>query len=158
MQYIQLPHKSGPRPETTPNIPHVQIGVEVLPYIYEEMARRVYAIPGIEDRKSVIASWRGMWLSDRLHILRPEAILGGREFGHIHHDASLHIFLEPTRADEAVESGWAIHHPFALENRDGWDGFVMLYTPQSLDELDITMQLIMDGYNFVTGQDIKIEE
>ena len=157
MQYVKLPVRPGPRPETTHNIPHVQIGVEVVPVVNDEMARKVYSIPGIEDRASVIASWRGMWLSDSLTILRPEAIIGGREFGHIHHDGSLHIFLEPDRADEAVETGWAVHHPFAVGNSDGWDGFVMLYTPQSLDELEVTMQLIIDGYNFVTGQNFKFE-
>jgi len=31
----------------------------------------------------------------------------------------------------------------------------MLYTPQSMEELDVTFQLIVDGYNFVTGQKIK---
>lgn len=76
----------------------------------------------------------------------------------MNHDGSLHIFLEPDRADEAVEAGWAVHHPFAVDNRDGGDGFVMLYTPQSLDELDVTLQLILDGYNFVTGQAVTLGE
>ena len=150
-----LPIRSGPRPETTMRVPHVQIDVEPVPEVHEEMVRRVYAIPGIEDRPSVVASWRGLWLSENLTVFKPEALIGGREFAHIHTDGSLHIFLEPERAIEAVETGWAIFHPFAVQGLEGWDGFVMLYTPQSFDELDVTFQLIVDGYNYVTGQRIS---
>ena len=149
-----LPIRSGPRPETTMGVPHVQIDVEPVPEVHEEMIRRVYAIPGIEDRPSVVASWRGIWLSENLTIVQPEALIGGREYAHIHTDGSLHIFLESSRAIEAVETGWAIFHPFAVQGLQGWDGFVMLYTPQSFDELDVTFQLIVDGYNYVTGQEI----
>ncbi len=31
----------------------------------------------------------------------------------------------------------------------------MLYTPRSMEELDVTFQLIVDGFNFVTGQNIQ---
>ena len=31
----------------------------------------------------------------------------------------------------------------------------MLYTPQSMVELDVIFQLIVDSYNFVTGQNIQ---
>ena len=110
------------------------------------------AIRVLCDRQSVIASWRALWLSDTVEIKTPSAIIGGREFAHIHDDGSLHIFLEPERAIQAVETGWAIHHPFAVQELDGWDGFVMLYTPQSFEELGVTFQLIVDGYKYVTGK------
>ena len=147
--------RSGPRPETTTEIPHVQIGVELVPEVHEEMVRRIYAIPGIEDRPSVISSWRGLWISEDVGLVQADALIGGREFAHIHTDGSLHIFLEPMRAIQAVETGWAVLHPFAVQGLQGWDGFVMLYTPQSFDELNVTFQLIVDGYNYVTGQLIK---
>jgi len=149
-----LPIRSGPRPETTTGVPHVQIDVELVPEIHEEMIRRVYSIPGIEDQPSVVSSWRGLWLSENLAVVEPDALIGGREFGHIHNDGSLHIFLEPRRAIEAVNTGWAIFHPFAVQGLQGWDGFVMLYTPQSFDELDVTFQLIVDGFNNVAGLEI----
>lgn len=157
IQYTELPVRPGPRIETTQGVPHVQIGVELVHDVHEEMVRRIYSIPGLEDRRSVIGSWRGMWLSDSLTIVAKDAVIDGREYAHIHHDGSLHIFLEPERAVEAVEAKWAIHHPFALQNQEGWDGFVMLYTPQSFEELAVTMQLIVDGYNYVTGQNLKID-
>jgi phospholipase/carboxylesterase len=147
-----LPIRSGPRPETTTGIPHVQIDVELVAEVHEEMIRRIYAIPGIEDQPSVIASWRGLWISEDVSVVQAEALINGREFAHIHADGSLHIFLEPIWAIQAVKAGWAIFHPFAVQELEGWEGFVMLYTPQSFDELDVTFRLIVDGYNYVSGQ------
>ena len=153
---VPLPKRASPRPETTMDIPHVQIGVQPVPNINTELFLRVYSISGIENRPSIISlpGTRGLWLSKELSLEHPEVIVAGREFAHIHPDGSLHISLPPARALEAVETGWAIQHPFAGK-RKGWEGFVMLYTPQSMEELDVTFQLIVDGYNFVTGQKIK---
>jgi len=152
IDYEPLPTRSGKRPRTTPNIPHHQIGVDIVPEVHDEMVRRIYSIPGIEDKPSVVLSWQGMWIKRGVDLVHPEAILGGREFSHIHDDGSLHIFLEPSRAAEAVKAGWAIEHPFAIQSPSRWKGFVMLYTPQSMEELDVTFQLIVEGYNYVTGQ------
>lgn len=152
---MELPTRCDSRPETTTGIPHHQIGVELLPEVNEELFRRVYSLPGIENQTSVIAGWRSLWLTDEVSVAVPEALINGsREFGHIHDDGSLHIFLKPSRANEAVEACWGIDHPFAVQQREGWDGFVMLYTPQSIDELNVTFQLIVDAYNYVTGQNL----
>ena len=151
LEYLALPSRIGERPQTSKDIPHVQIGVSLVPEVHDEMILQIYSIPGVEDQVSVLTSWRALWLNDTLRINVPEAIIDGREFAHIHGDGSLHIFLEPVRADQAVEAGWADHHPFAVQNQEGWDGFVLLYTPQTFDELDVITQLIIDGYNYVTG-------
>ena len=150
-----LPIRSGPRPETTTGVPHVQIDVELIPEVHDEMIRRIYAIPGIEDQPSVIGSWRGLWLSEDVSVVQAEALIDGREFAHIHADGSLHIFLDPIWAIQAVKAGWAVFHPFAVQDLEGWEGFVILYTPQSFDELDVTFRLTVDGYNNVSGQMIQ---
>jgi phospholipase/carboxylesterase len=146
--FEDLPIRSGPRPETTTEIPHVQIDVEAVPEVYDEMVRRIYSIPGIEDRPAYISTFRALWISENQNYVQQAAYISGREFGHIHPDGSLHIFLDPNRANEAIETFWAVDHPFDL------DGFVMLYTPQSFDELNVTFQLIVDGFNYVTGQQV----
>ncbi|MCA0931157.1 DUF5519 family protein [Lutimonas saemankumensis] len=150
---VELPQRAISRPETTTGIPHVQIGVEPVAEVNEELIRRVFSIPGIENQTSVVGGSHGMWLTEEIIVFEPNFI-GGREFGHIHDDGSLHIFLEPSRSFEAVEKGWATYHPFALEGREGWEGFVLLYTPQTMEELDWTFQLILDGFNYVTGQNL----
>jgi phospholipase/carboxylesterase len=69
----------------------------------------------------------------------------------------LHAPLPLERALEVAETGWGERHPWA-EQRDGWEGLVMFYTPQSMAELDITFQLIVESYNFVTGQSLDASE
>jgi len=152
---VPLTIRTGPRPETTVNIPHIQIDIAPVPEVHRSLFERVYSINGIENRPSIISlpGARSMWLKEELSLKHPEVIVSGREFAHIHPDGSLHISLPPKRAQEAVEAGWAIYHPFS--KRKGWEGFVMLYTPQSMEELNVTFQLIVDGYNFVTGQKIQ---
>lgn len=154
IDYETLPIREGVRPTTTSSIPHTQIDVDLVPDVHEEMVRRIYSIAGIEEKNSVVLSWQGLWIEESLTVAHPDAFIGGREFGHIHDDGSLHIFLEPHRAIDAIDAGWAVSHPFAVEGREGWDGFVMLYTPQSIEELNVTFQLIVDAYNYVSGQQV----
>jgi phospholipase/carboxylesterase len=135
-------------------MPHAQIGVTPDPAIDGELRRRVYALPGVLDRPTVIsvAGARALWLADDVETLRPEAILRGREFAHIHPDGSLHAILPAPRAHEAIAAGWAEQHPIAAQV--GMPGLVLLYTPHTRDELDIVVALVVDSYNFVTGRSI----
>lgn len=149
-----LPERTSPRPQTTSTVPHVQIGVRSVPEIDAALLRQVASLHGVEIRPTVISlpGAKGFWLNERVELARPKAILGGREFAHVHPDGSLHASLTPERAREAVEAGWAVLHPWA-DQRAGWEGFVMLYTPQSMEELAVVFQLVVDSYNFVTGRD-----
>lgn len=97
-----------------------------------------------------------MWIGDEVQITRPDQIVSGREFAHIHPDGSLHASLPSDRALEAVEAGWAEPQPIAEEL--GVPGLVMIYTPQTLDELESVLQLVVDSYNFVTGQILEVSE
>ena len=98
-----------------------------------------------------------MWLSDDTPLVHPEVIVAGREFAHIYPDGSMHLPLPFERALEVAVKGWGKRHPW-VDQREGWDGFVMLYTPQSMPELDITFQLVVDSYNHVTGQTIQASD
>lgn len=135
-------------------MPHAQIGVTAEPAIDRELRRRAYALPGVLDRPTVISvlGARALWLADEVDLLRPESILRGREFAHIHPDGSLHATLPPPRAREAIAAGWAEPHPIA--EHLGMPGLVLLYTPRSMEELDVVVDLVVDSYNFVTGRSI----
>ena len=154
-----LPERSGPRPQTSGTVPHVQIGVEPVLAVTDELFRRAFTLPGVEDRPTIVSlpGARGMWLSDDIPLAHPEAIVSGREFAHIHPDGSLHAPLPYERALEVAENGWGERHPWADE-RDGWDGLVMLFTPQSMAELEIIFQLIVESYNHVTGQTLQASD
>ena len=154
--HTELPQRSGPPPRTTGSVPHTQIDVDAVPEVHDELFRRTFALPDVENRPTIVSlpGARGVWLSDGVPIAHPEAIVAGREFTHIHPDGSLHTPLPFERAIEAVDAGWAERHPWA-DQRDGWEGLVMIYTPRSLDELDVVLQLIVESYNFVTGRDVE---
>ena len=146
-----LPNRETPRPVTTDGIPHIQIDVEAVPDISEELLRRVSKIAGVELRDTIVGrrGSSGFWLSDKIKMARPESIIRGREFAHCHPDGSLHASLPPNLAAKAVKAGWATPHPWAT-NKPGLEGFVMIYTPVTYDELEVVFQLVVESYKYVT--------
>lgn len=154
-----LPEREGPRRKSTGDIPHIQLDAEPNPTVDAELRRRAFDFPGVLDRPTdrSLPGARGLALSDELDLARPDVIEGSREFAHIHPDGSLHVWLPVDRALEVHETKWGETHPWA--DRDGfWPGVVMVYTPETFDELDITLRILADAYNFVTGESITIAE
>jgi phospholipase/carboxylesterase len=135
-------------------MPHSQIGVQPDDQVNAELYRRAFALPDVSNRPTVISvpGARALWLDDSVPLAHPEAIVAGREFAHIHPDGSLHAALAPERARQAIESGWAEPHPMAQYM--GNEGMVMLYTPRTMQELDVIFQLVVDSYNYVTGRSV----
>ena len=81
-----LPERSGSRPRTTPTNPHTQLEQNPEPEVVEELARRVFALPGVEERPSAISvpGARALWLRGDIAPGPQEAFMIGREFAHIH--------------------------------------------------------------------------
>jgi hypothetical protein len=154
-----LAERSGPHTETSGTVPHVQIGVRPITAINDELLRRAFASPGVESRPTIVSlpGALGMWLSNDIPLAHPEVIIAGREFAHIHPDGSLHAPLPFERALEVAAKGWGERHPWA-DKREGWDGLVIIFTPQSMSELDIVFQLVIESYNHVTGKTIQASD
>jgi len=133
----------------------VQNFVDPVPNIDSELRRRIYLLPGVEERETIVSftGTTALWLSDDFDFADPETTLRDREFAHIHVDGSLHAVLPVDLAIEATTAKWAELHPW-VGREDFWNGMVMLYTPQNPDELEVTWRLVVDSYNFVTGQQI----
>jgi hypothetical protein len=150
---LQLPARTMQRPATTNSVPHVQVNVETVPELNDELLRRVSGIPHVEVRNTVVSlpGAKGFWLADELPLAHPEVIVGGREFSHVHPDGSLHASLHPETARAAVKAGWAVPHPWA-NRRAGWEGFVTIYSPLTVDDLDVVFQRVLESYSFVTGR------
>ena len=148
-----LPIRTGPAPYTSKHVPHIQVGVEPVPEISAAFLRRVDEIPGVSIHDTIIsiAGALGFWLDENMPLAHPEVIVKGREFGHIHPDGSLHIALSPDLAARAIKAGWAIYHPWA-KTRPGWEGFVMIYTPRTMAEMETVIQLVQGSYEFITGK------
>ncbi len=149
----ELPIRTSPRPMTTDGVPHVQLNVETLPELTAELLRRVATIPNVEIRDTVISlpGAKGFWLNDALSLAHPEIMVSGREFAHMHPDGSLHASLPLPLAMEAIDAGWALSHPWS-KRRAGWEGFVMIYSATTVEELDVVVELIFRAYDFITGK------
>jgi hypothetical protein len=149
-----VPNRRGSRPRTTPTNPHTQLEQNPQPEMVEELAWRVFALPGVEERPSAISvpGARALWLRDRLPAGPREAFMIGREFAHIHPmpDGSLHAALPPEVAQEAISKGWAEQHPVA---RLGYipQNVVMIYAPRDAQEVEVVAGLVIGAYRYASG-------
>jgi len=139
-----LPTRSGPRPRTTTSSPHTQLDQQPAdPSIREQLAAKLFGLPGVAERPSAISVPGARALTLRQPGPRSEMFMVGSEFAHLHPapDFSLHAALPRDLMVEAVETGWAEPHPIA---RLGLipDTIVMLYAPRDENELDVVADLV----------------
>ena len=76
-------------------------------------------------------------------ITRPEAMIVGREFTHIHpqpHGGSMHTKLPEHQVAEVVDKGWGEHHPLALDG--SIPNLLMVYAPRDDGDLDVVRIII----------------
>jgi len=151
-----LPPRAGSRPRTTPSNPHTQLDQQPEDRtLREELAARLWSLPDVEERPTVISvpGARALWLRDGVTAGPPEAFMLEREFAHLHpgHDQSLHATLPPDLAGAAIAAGWAELHPVA---RLGYipATTVTLYAPRNWDELEIIHGLLLASYRFAGGR------
>lgn len=152
MSSAPLPRRAGSRPRTTPTNPHTQVDQQPTdPAIAEELARRVFELPGVVDEPSRISvpGARALTLSPGEPTGPEEAFLIEREFAHLHPapDHSLHAMLPLDVAAEAVDAGWAEPHPVALLGLIPRTA-VMLYAPRDEAELDVIGGLVRASHAF----------
>ena len=150
-----LPERTGSRPSTTPTNPHTQLDQNPEELVVREFARRVFALPDVEERPSAISvpGARALWLRNEVPAGPQEAFMIGREFAHIHPlpDGSMHAALPPELAEEAREKGWAEQHPVA---RMGYisPNVVMIYAPRHTGEIEIVAGLVAESYRYAGGR------
>jgi hypothetical protein len=147
-----LTARPGDRPRTTPTNPHTQLDQQPSDLRWvDELARRVFALPGVVEEPSGISvpGARALVLAPGEPAGPAEAFLIGREFAHLHPapDHSLHAMLPLETADEAVEAGWAEPHPIALRGLIPRNA-VMLYAPRDESELDVIESLVRASHAF----------
>src|SRR5215218_6634044 len=133
--------RAGYRPRTTPTNPHTQLDQQPSDLRWvDELARRVFALPGVVEEPSRISvpGARALALAPGESIGPPEAFLIDREFAHLHPapDHSLHAMLPAETVTDAVAAGWAELHPVALRGLIPRNA-VMLYAPRDEAELDV---------------------
>jgi hypothetical protein len=147
-----LPIRVGDRPRTTPTNPHTQLDQQPTDMNWiEELARRVFALPGVVEEPSQISvpGARALVLAPDEPTGPPEAFLIGREFAHLHPapDHSLHAMLPTETVTKAVAAGWAEPHPVALRGLIPPTA-VMLYAPRDEAELEVIEGLVRASHAF----------
>ena len=147
-----LPTRVGDRPRTTPTNPHTQLDQQPTDLRWiEELARRVFELPGVVEEPSRISvpGARALVLGPDEPSGPPEAFLIDREFAHLHPapDHSLHAMLPAATVTEAVAAGWAEPHPVALRGLIPPTA-VMLYAPRDAAELDVIERLVRASHAF----------
>jgi hypothetical protein len=161
MAHRSLPPRRGERPRTTATNPHTQLDQQpVDAALVEELARRLFALPGVVEQPSLISvpGARALTLVPGTPAGPPEAFMIEREFAHLHPapDYSLHAMLPPDLAQAAIDAGWAELHPVA---RMGLlpPTAVMLYAPRDEDELAVVQQLVEASHRFARSADIALD-
>jgi hypothetical protein len=120
-------------------------------HLIGELARRVFALPGVVEERSQISvpGARALVLAPGEPAGPPEAFLIGREFAHLHPDPdySLHAMLPTGTVAAAVDAGWAEPHPVALRGLIPPTA-VMLYAPRDEAELEVIEALVRASHAF----------
>ena len=152
MASSQLAQRSGERPRTTPTNPHTQLDQQPTdPALIDELARRLFALPGVVEQPSQISGpgARALTLAAGEPVGPPEAFLIAREFAHLHPapDHSLHAMLPLDFAQEAIDAGWAEPHPVARRGLIPATA-VMLYAPRDAAEVDVVAALVRASHAF----------
>jgi Family of unknown function (DUF5519) len=155
MSSTPLPRRAGSRPRTTPTNPHTQLDQQPTdPWFAEELARRVFGLPGVVEQPSRVSvpGARALTLAQGEPTGPPEAFLIEREFAHLHPapDLSLHAMLPLDVVTEAVDAGWAEAHPIARQGLIPATA-VMLYAPRDEAELDVIESLVRASHAFARG-------
>lgn len=145
-----LARRAPPPAVTTGSVPHQQIDPIIIPAVIEELHDRVFALPEVEARESLlVAGATGVWIRPEISVGRPECIVAGREVAHIHADGSLHAVLPLGRIPDAESAGWVERHPWA-GRQPGFEAYVMIFSPRSSEEVDVILDLVREGLDFVT--------
>jgi hypothetical protein len=152
MAIAPLPPRAGARPRTTPTNPHTQLEQQPTdPRLVAELARRIFALPGVVEEPSGISvpGARALVLAPGEPAGPPEAFLIDREFAHLHPDPdhSLHAMLPLDTVEDAIGAGWAESHPVALRGLIPRTA-VMLYAPRDESELDVIETLVRVSHAF----------
>ena len=150
-----LPERRGPRPETTPTNPHMQLDQLPPGRVLATLADLLFALPGVREQPSAISvpGARALWLESNDARGPRDAFLVGREFAHLHPspEGSLHVALPPSIASEAITRGWAEIHPVArLGLIPG--NVVMLYAPRDDAEVAVVLGLVRAALAFARGE------
>ena len=140
-----LPPRKGESPRVTIGIPHIQLDQTADADMLAELSAWVFSLDGVVERPSraSLPGAKALTVAPELTV-RAEAMIVGREFAHIHPQSngggSLHLRLPADQAQEVVDKGWGVWHPFAIDG--AMPGMVMVFAPRSDEDLEVVKTII----------------
>lgn len=145
----ELPVRPSRRPTTTASNPHMQLDQNAPPALVAALARRAFALPEVQERRSLVSVPGARALCLLTANGPPEAFLIDREFAHFHPppDGSLHLALPVRDALGAIFAGWAERHPLAASGSIP-ETIVMVYGPRDEQEVEIVWSILLSSYRF----------
>ncbi len=147
-----LSTRPGAKPSVTSGIPHIQLDQNSSDEMLDELATWAFSLDGVVEQPSQasLPGARGLTVAGELPARR-EAMIVGREFGHIHPGGSLHLRLPVGEAGDVVDESWGEYHPFALDGTI--PGLVMVYAPRTAEDLDVVKTIIEASVVFALSGD-----
>ena len=67
----------------------------------------------------------------------------------------MHVKLSAEDAKAVVDAGWGEEHYLVTQGRYP-SGLIMVFSPRSDEELEITKQIVARSYMFATGKEVEV--
>jgi len=151
-----LRERQSPRPCTKGIAPHRQVTQKANAAHYQLLASGIEGMAAANTSLEIGTSCFEKH-GTGLFSTSPAKRTCGGEICHAHpSDGSMHLTLHPADAKIVIEAGWAERHPLA---RGGWferfvpGGFLMVYAPQSEEDVKLLLEVVRAAKWFVSGGD-----
>lgn len=147
--HLKLPERVGERPETGPEIPHLQHSDVSPPEVRGQLrdwARATF--PKSSHGTSVISvpTSEGYFLDQVASGVELMPPTGSTEWIHLHADGSVHACLSDADEQDVLAKNWGEPHP--LRHRGVRE--ILVYAPRNADELDVLKMVFVASYRYAT--------
>ena len=151
---LNLPQRSGPKPDTTSKLPHSQLTQHGPDHVIDKLHDWCFSLPNVDNEESGISvpGARALVLHDGT-ACNHEAFMIGREFAHIHphpDNGSMHVKLPVEDALDVIDKGWGESHYLVAQGHLPV-GLVMVFSPRDEAELETVKTIVGRSYDYATG-------
>ena len=155
-QQFELPQRTGPRPLTGAQPPHLQFSDQSPRPIYWQMSQWALVklpahIPFIRHHPTMISvpTSEALWLDESVHADQSAFMPppGSREFAHLHADGSWHLVVNEALVEAIIDAGWGERHPWY--NRGVRE--VLVYAARDEAEMRLVQKLVLASIEYASN-------